>query len=121
MLAVFEADCVEWDMTPIKRDDFVIVCLMWDSALACSMVAVLLENGVAELSLFWRMKNRLLLKVRLDWLGEAVLFTLEAKEPKKTRSDRLKIRLLNTSRCHFNLRLRSSPLMTLLMSKVTGR
>lgn len=56
-LAAFEADCAERGMTPLKREDFDTVCLM-------------LENGVAELSLFWRMENGLLLKVRPDWLGE---------------------------------------------------
>ncbi len=69
-LAAFEAGCAEHGMTPIKRDDFDTVCLMRDSALAYPTVAALLENGVAELSLFWRMENGLLLKVRPDWLGE---------------------------------------------------
>lgn len=69
-LAAFEADCAGRGMTPLKREDFDTVCLMRDSALAYPTVASLLENGVAELSLFWRMHNGLLLKVRPDWLGE---------------------------------------------------
>lgn len=69
-LAAFEADCAGRGMTPLKREDFDTVCLMRDSALAYPTVASLLENGVAELSLFWRMENGLLLKVRPDWLGE---------------------------------------------------
>lgn len=69
-LAAFEADCAERGMTPLKREDFDTVCLMRDSALAYPTVASLLENGVAELSLFWRRENGLLLKVRPDWLGE---------------------------------------------------
>jgi exodeoxyribonuclease VIII len=71
-LAAFEAECVEQGMTPIKREDFDTVCLMRDSALAYPTVSALLENGVAELSVFWRMENGLLLKVRPDWLGEFV-------------------------------------------------
>lgn len=69
-LAAFEADCAGRGMTPLKREDFDTVCLMRDSALAYPTVASLLKNGVAELSLFWRMHNGLLLKVRPDWLGE---------------------------------------------------
>ncbi|CAK8741794.1 hypothetical protein SODG_005112 [Sodalis praecaptivus] len=69
-LAAFEADCAGRGMTPLKREDFDTVCLMRDSALAYPTVASLLKNGVAELSLFWRMENGLLLKVRPDWLGE---------------------------------------------------
>ncbi|WP_406704894.1 PD-(D/E)XK nuclease-like domain-containing protein [Sodalis sp.] len=69
-LAAFEADCAGRGMTSLKREDFDTVCLMRDSALAYPTVASLLENGVAELSLFWRMENGLLLKVRPDWLGE---------------------------------------------------
>ena len=69
-LAAFEADCSGRGMTPLKREDFDTVCLMRDSALAYPTVASLLKNGVAELSLFWRMHNGLLLKVRPDWLGE---------------------------------------------------
>ncbi|CAK8740684.1 hypothetical protein SODG_004161 [Sodalis praecaptivus] len=69
-LAAFEADCAERSMTSLKREDFDTVCLMRDSARAYPTVASLLKNGVAELSLFWRMENGLLLKVRPDWLGE---------------------------------------------------
>nr|WP_242490210.1 PD-(D/E)XK nuclease-like domain-containing protein [Sodalis glossinidius] len=69
-LAAFEADCAERGMTSLKREYFDTVFLMRDSALAYPTVASLLENGVAELSLFWRMENGLLLKVRPDWLGE---------------------------------------------------
>lgn len=69
-LAAFETDCTERGMTPLKREDFDTVCLMRDSALAYPTVASLLKKGVAELSLFWRIHNGLLLKVRPDWLGE---------------------------------------------------
>jgi exodeoxyribonuclease VIII len=80
-LAAFDAECAERGMTPIKRDELDTVCLMRDSALAYPTVAALLENGVAELSVFWRMENGLLLKVRPDWLGDfqGALFLLDIK------------------------------------------
>jgi exodeoxyribonuclease VIII len=69
-LAVFEAKCAVNGLISIKADDYAKVCLMRDSALAYPTVSELLQNGIAELSIFYRTKGGILLKVRPDWLGE---------------------------------------------------
>ncbi|ABN42228.1 gp20 [Sodalis phage phiSG1] len=68
-LASFECDCATRNLIPIKREDFDTVCMMRDSVLAFPVVRLLLSSGVGELSVFWRMENGLLLKIRPDWLG----------------------------------------------------
>jgi exodeoxyribonuclease VIII len=69
-LAVFEAKCAGDGSMSIKADDYAKVCLMRDSALAHPTVSELLQNGIAELSIFYRTEGGVLLKVRPDWLGE---------------------------------------------------
>lgn len=79
--AAFEAECANLGLTGLKRDEFDLVTLMRDSALAWPVVRELLSDGVAELSIFWRTPNGVLLKVRPDWLGRyaGVPFLLDIK------------------------------------------
>jgi exodeoxyribonuclease VIII len=67
--AAFEADCAQFGITAVKTKDHAKACQMRDSALANSTVALLLQQGVAELSVFYRTTDGLLLKVRPDWFG----------------------------------------------------
>lgn len=80
-LADFEVSATERGCMVLRKDDFELVELMRDSALAYPMVADLLENGEPELSIFYRTANGVLLKIRPDWLGTLsdVPFILDVK------------------------------------------
>lgn len=67
--AAFEAKCNEGGLTILTADECRKVRLMRDSALAYPTTAALLQSGIAELSVFYRTENGVLLKVRPDWLG----------------------------------------------------
>lgn len=80
-LAAFEETAAESGKTVLRKDDFELVSLMRDSALAYPLVAALLEEGEPELSVFFRTDSGVLLKIRPDWLGmlAGVPFILDVK------------------------------------------
>jgi hypothetical protein len=79
--AEFEAQCEKNGKTPVSTSDYTKVCAMRDSALANPTLPLLLQNGVSELSVFYRTEEGLLLKVRPDWFGaiDGLPFLLDIK------------------------------------------
>lgn len=80
-LAAFEKKCEAEGLTPVKSDDYRKICLMRDSVLAQPVIAALLQQGVAELSVFYRTEQGVLLKIRPDWFGKLcdIPFVMDVK------------------------------------------
>lgn len=66
----FAADYIAMGEALLCTDDYHRVQLMRDSALANPILSALLQRGVAGLSVFYRTRSGVLLKVRPDWIGE---------------------------------------------------
>lgn len=77
----FAADYATADGKRLSDDDYLQVRLMHDSALANPVLSALLQRGVASLSIFYRTRGGVLLKVRPDWIGEldGVAYILNVK------------------------------------------
>lgn len=68
--AQFAADYTAMGEALLCADDYRMVQMMRDSALANPILSALLQRGVAGLSVFYRTRSGVLLKVRPDWIGE---------------------------------------------------
>lgn len=77
----FAADYAATGDMILSEDDYRKILLMRDSALANPVLATLLQRGVASLSIFYRTRSGVLLKVRPDWIGEldGVAYLLHVK------------------------------------------